>query len=86
MMKLILYTRDECGLCREAEEVLRRLGRKIQFELEVVEIEGDPELRGRYWDRVPVVAVEGKEVAAAPIDEGRLRAALRDEGRDAIYR
>ena len=76
-MKVTLYTKGECGLCGEAEEILRRLGRKIHFDLELVDIEHDPELRGRYWDRVPVVAVEGQEVAAAPLDEGRLRAVLR---------
>jgi len=75
-MKVTLYTKDECGLCREAEEVLRQLGRKICFDLELVDIERDPELRSRYWDRVPVVAVDGKEVAAAPFDEGRLRGVL----------
>ena len=77
MMKVTLYTKDECGLCREAEEILRRLGRKIHFDLELVDIERDPELRSRYCDRVPVVAVEGKEVAAAPLDEARLRAVLK---------
>ncbi|MBI2912420.1 MAG: glutaredoxin family protein [Chloroflexi bacterium] len=76
-MKVTLYTKEECGLCREAEELLRRLARKIRFDLELVDIEGHPDLHSRYWDRVPVVAVEGKEVAAAPLDEGRLRAVLR---------
>ena len=76
-MKVTLYTKDECGLCREAEDILRRLGRRIHFDLELVDIECDPELRSRYWDRVPVVAVEGKDLAAAPLDEGGLRAMLR---------
>ena len=33
MMKVTLYTKEECGLCREAEDILRRLSRKIHFEL-----------------------------------------------------
>ena len=75
-MKVTLFTKSECGLCREAEEVLLRLGKKIPFELVLVDIEGDPELHSRYWDRVPVLAVEGKEVGAAPLDEGTLRVLL----------
>ncbi len=76
-MKVTLYTMEGCGLCRDAEELLLRLGKKIPFELVLVDIESDPELHSRFWDRVPVVAVKGREVAAAPLDEGRLRAALR---------
>ena len=75
-MRVTLYTKAECGLCREAEEMLRRLRKNPPFELELVDIEGDAELYDRYWDRVPVVAVDGQEVAAAPLDEGLLRALL----------
>ena len=76
-MKVTLFTKTDCGLCRQAEEALRRLGKEIPFELEFVDIEDDPELHNRYWDRVPVVALQGTEVAAAPLDEGRLRAVLK---------
>lgn len=76
-MRVTLYTKSDCGLCRQAEALLARLRRRIPFDLELVDIESDPQLFARYWDRVPVVAVEGEEVAAAPLDEGRLRAALR---------
>lgn len=73
-MKVTLFTKAECGLCREGEEMLLRLRKLIPFELELVDIEGDQALNERYWDRVPVVAVDGREVAAAPLDEGRLQA------------
>jgi hypothetical protein len=56
--------------------MLRKLRREIRFTLEVVDIESDDGLFDRYWDKVPVVAVDGKEVAGAPIDPRRLRAAL----------
>jgi hypothetical protein len=63
-------------LCQEAEEVVRRIRRKIRFDLEFVDIGGDSQAYSRYWDRVPVVEVDGREVAAAPIDERHLRAPL----------
>ena len=75
-MKVTLFTKVECGLCREAETMLQRLRQKLPLELEVVDIEGDPALYNSYWDRVPVVVVEGREVAAAPLDEALLWKAL----------
>lgn len=75
-MKVTLFTKAECGLCRQAEDVLLRLRKKIPFELELVDVESDQALYSRYWDRVPVVAVDGTEVAAAPLDERSLQALL----------
>ena len=34
---------------------------EIPFQLEEVEIDGDPELEPRYRERIPVVAVDGEE-------------------------
>lgn len=76
-MTVTIYTTPGCGLCREAEAMLRRLQARIRFELVLVDISDDDELFRRYWDRVPVVLRDGREVAAAPVDEKRLAAALR---------
>ncbi len=75
-MRVTLFTAEDCGLCREAEQLLMRLQRRLGFELDVVDIGSDRVAFDRYWARVPVVAVDGKEVAAAPLDERRLKAAL----------
>ena len=56
--------------------MLRRLQKKIRFDLDLVDIGEDDELFRKYWDRVPVVLADGVEVAAAPVDEKRLAAAL----------
>lgn len=57
--------------------MLRRLSGKIQFELQIVDIDADDSAHARYWARIPVVAIDGEEVAAAPLDEERLASALR---------
>jgi glutaredoxin len=75
-VNVILYTKKDCGLCEKAESAIREVQKTIEFDLEIVDIEGDAAAYDRYWDRIPVIVVEGKEVAAAPIDEARLRAAL----------
>lgn len=75
-MKVTLYTRQDCGLCEEAEALLRQIQRKNRFELEFVDIEADDAAHALYWARIPVVLVDGAEVAAAPIDRQSLEAAL----------
>jgi glutaredoxin len=75
-LKVVLYTKADCGLCEDAEEALRRARRLVHFDLERVFIDNDKELLQRHGDRVPVVTIDGKEVVAAPVDEGKLLAAL----------
>ena len=75
-MRLTLYTRENCGLCEQAEDALRRARKLIHFETEVVYIEDDPALCSRYQDRVPVIVVGDEEVASAPVEEVRLLAVL----------
>lgn len=75
-MKVTLYSKADCGLCVKAEGMLRRMQQEIRFTLEVVDIESEAGLFNRYWDKVPVVAVDGKEVAGAPIDPRALRALM----------
>ncbi len=75
-MKVTLYTKEDCGLCREAEQMVLEMQKKIRFEIDFVDISADPVVYNRYRDRVPVVAVDGKEVAGAPLDEQRLKAIL----------
>lgn len=73
--RVTLYTRAGCHLCEEAEAVLARVARRAA--VEVVDIDADPSLTDRYTVRVPVVAVDGEEIAEFQVDPAVLRAALR---------
>ena len=75
-MKVTLYTKQGCELCEKAEDALRNFQKSIQFEFRLVYIEDEPALYDRLGDSVPVVYVDGKEVASAPVDEVALLAAL----------
>lgn len=71
-----LYTRAGCHLCEAAEEVLHRVppGRA---DVRIVDIDADPDLQSRYTVRVPVVEVDGVEIAEYEVDPRVLAAALR---------
>jgi len=76
-----LYTRADCPLCDEARALIETLSERLGFAFEAVDIDADRELRARYNYAVPVVAVEGEEVARAPIRAPALEAALRERYR-----
>jgi glutaredoxin len=59
MHKVTLYTRAGCHLCEEAKKVLDAARVRAPFELEVVDIDADAELRRLYDVEVPVIAIDG---------------------------
>ena len=71
--RVVLYSRAGCHLCEEAEAHVRR----IAPDLPVVDIDTDPALTARYTVRVPVVEVDGREVAELQVDPAAVRAAVR---------
>lgn len=58
-----LYGKPGCCLCDEARQELDRLREKIPFELEEVDVSLDAALNRDYGERIPVVTVDGEEVA-----------------------
>jgi glutaredoxin len=72
MARLTLYGREGCHLCEEARTVLDRVGEPY----DVVDIEHEPALHRRMLERIPVVAVDGREVFELFVDEDALRARL----------
>lgn len=73
--RVTLFTRDGCGLCREAERIVAREARG--HAIEIVDVDTDPALQRAYNIRVPVVAVDGVEVAEGRVAPGVVRTALR---------
>lgn len=77
--RVTLYSRPGCGLCDEARALLLRLGydeTSVDIEFEEIDISSDPTLERRYLIEIPVVAVDGVEIARAPLSEATLRALL----------
>jgi glutaredoxin len=76
MKTITLFTRAGCHLCEAAEQVIRRVATG-RAHIEVVDIDADPALTDRYTVRVPVVAVDGAEIAEYELDPRALDDALR---------
>lgn len=70
-----VFSRQGCGLCATAERLARQEARRA--EVVVVDVDTDPELQRRYHVRVPVVVVDGREVAEVVVEPGTVRAAVR---------
>jgi len=78
--KALLYTKDECPLCDQAKGILDRLAGEGLLSWQTVDIEEDPTLSSRYWDKIPVVQLDGGQLWYGKISEFRLRQALRERG------
>jgi glutaredoxin len=63
MPHITLYTRKSCPLCDKAKAVIFELKDEVTFELEEVDIESSDELTERYGLMIPVVHIDGEEVA-----------------------
>ena len=74
-MKVTLYTRKGCHLCADAEETVRRVAAG-RAEVELIDIDDHPSITDQYTVRVPVVAVDGVEIAEYEVDPRLLVAAL----------
>ena len=58
---MTIYSRKGCHLCERAESIVAQARNKIPFDLEIVDIDSDPMLKQSYNEKVPVVAIDGRE-------------------------
>ena len=72
-----IYGAPDCHLCDEAKRVLHEVWAELPFDLEEVDITGDPELERRYRERIPIVTVGGEEAVTYFVHPGALRRRLR---------
>jgi hypothetical protein len=55
---------------------VREVRARVEFELELVDIGGDPELERRYREHLPVVEIDGERAFAYFVDSDALRGRL----------
>jgi glutaredoxin len=69
---ITIYSKPGCHLCDRAKEVIERCRAKVEFEIEVVDISQNPELLQRYHDDIPVILLDGNEIARHFVRERKL--------------
>jgi glutaredoxin len=74
-VEVVVYTRAGCGLCRTAESLVEAEASGASVRL--VDVDADEALVRRYGVRVPVVTVDGDEVAELHLAAGTVRRAVR---------
>ena len=75
-----MYTHAHCHLCEQALDVLRRIQSEHRFDLREVDIMADDALLRAYFERVPVVALDGEELCEYVVDERMVRERLAAAG------
>jgi glutaredoxin len=73
---LTVYSKPDCHLCEDAIRELRRLQAELGFALEERDILQDDALHRAYFERIPVVALDGEELCDYFVDEALLRERL----------
>ena len=76
MPEVVLYGKPGCHLCDDARVVLERVRAELGFELVERDITLDDALHRAYLERIPVVAIDGREAFDFFVDEPELRRRL----------
>jgi glutaredoxin len=76
VVTITLYSKPDCHLCAEALATLRNLQAELDFDLEQQDITLDDVLQRIYFERIPVIAVDGEELFDYFVDEAVLRERL----------
>lgn len=76
MNLVTIYSRLGCHLCEDAEGTLKSLQADLSFDIEVIDIDRDPELVKLYSDQVPVIHIDGNHHDFFRVDPERFRSSL----------
>lgn len=68
MSKVILYTKKICPLCDEALELLKTFQYEYDFEIEERDIYTNDQWLEKFYVRIPVVSMNGKEIDGEKIN------------------
>jgi glutaredoxin len=71
-----VYSRADCHLCVDALAVLKRLQGELGFALAECDISANEALHRAYFERIPVVVLDGEELCEYFVDEALVRERL----------
>lgn len=76
--RFVILSKPDCHLCHVMREVVERVRAACGGSLEMRDVREDPELERLYGAEIPVLLVDGRELARHRIAEAALRALLAD--------
>lgn len=76
MKQVRLYTKPGCHLCDAVEQVIVKVRQRQAFDFARFNILDDPAVFGRYKHDIPVVTVDGREIARHRMTAAQLESAL----------
>ena len=71
-----VYSRHGCHLCENAVNTLEGMREELAFTIEVIYIDGNPELEKLYGHEVPVIHINGEHHDFFKVDPERFRTSL----------
>ncbi len=74
--RVVVMSRRDCCLCEDAKRVVASLADEGLCSWETVDVDRDKKLLVKYGNDVPVILLDGEEVARHRIGEPELRALL----------
>lgn len=74
--EVTVYSKPDCHLCAEAMAELRGLQEELGFALEERDISTDEALERAYFERIPVVTLDGEVLFEYFVQEALLRERL----------
>jgi Glutaredoxin-like domain (DUF836) len=82
MTRVTLIGKPDCHLCNEAREQVSRVCDELSIGWQELSILEDPGLYDEYWEKIPVVLIDGRIHDFWRVDPRRLRRALSDNRSD----
>jgi glutaredoxin len=76
MTLVTVYSKPDCHLCDDAMAALRRLRAELGFDLQERDITADETLHRAYFERIPVILVDGEELCEYFVEEAVVRERL----------
>ena len=76
MTVITVYSRQNCHLCEVAVGLLESVKDELDFKINKIYIDGNPELINQYGEEVPVIHIDGKPHDIFRVDLNRFRSSL----------
>lgn len=70
---------DDCVMCKEARDIIDRVGTEVPFELKEIDIDSSDDLNRRFSADIPTIFINGKKVFKFKVDEAEFRKKVRKE-------